>query len=295
LDIAPDFDGAAESDSSIDEMIYAMQNADLLDPFDSMAMIDVDFHEFGATVADEIDRYFQHSPLRLVGYWFDRGQTPKAAGLSLIKELTSSALTARPREESIASLVIGSNGGAVAHALLQLNAHNQVTILAFDKTSIHQARNIVPQATVVAGRESRLKLSADRFDLIVWVEGPDLRERERTLGQIRRALKPGGLFAATNLVSHSPVIPPAPFAEISDRYRAALEAAGLAHLRILDGTDLTWTRFLENSRAYFRTKLLFGELERDRYQSILRELPGGDDMVDAYVIVYASKPATEQS
>ena len=156
-------------------------------------------------------------------------------------------------------------------------------------------RRSIPQATFTTCEPDE-PLPNARFDLILAIEAFGALDRDTALAMMSERVAPGGALVASDFVG----VPSEQGASrcaleySSERaladYDSRLARAGFSDIHVTDVTYETWYRFNKSSRIYFGSKLLLFHLEREGYEAILRALPGGDLIVDAYVVVRAAMP-----
>lgn len=269
-----------------------------LDPMLGLEMVALGTPE---TVEEEVDLYFSLGELRNVGYWRAEQMTPAEACHALVDEVLAPMRAAAPAAAATASngtgardiLVIGEGGAVIASECLRLPACGQVTVAAFDRRAAKRIRAREPRAKVLRVKEKKPDLGRERFDAVVWIEGPGRRDRARGLAAARAALRPGGRLLAAELVGRASGFngasaPPDGNATAAGRYAADLIRAGFVEPSVVDVTRVTWWRFFQHSREHFKTKWLLQEIDPDRQADVLGALPGGRAAVEAYLLVSAT-------
>jgi hypothetical protein len=218
-------------------------------------------------------RQFFRSAIRNVGYWRHAAVQPDQASRQLLEELwgllPENCLADRP----VRAIVLADDADLLGPWLAE-----------------H-----LPGATanLWPAREATARLAAaEPADLVLWVEGPSLGKRSANLAAARRALRPGGWLVVSDFVGgpfdlHGRQQSPRLAQNLLVDYFADLSAAGFQQPQVYDITRRSWLPFVEQSRRYFLTKLLFHELDDDRHQEVLRALPGGGLAVEAYFVAVA--------
>lgn len=285
--IMPD-DEDFKADVSLDAVTAALNNSELFDPFGRLAVVDADLEIPSEGVEDDIDRYFQGADARNVGYWSDGIHTPKDASEHLIHALVSATFERYGKGHMLSALVIGPGASGTASALLRLRDNMQVSMLAFDAAGAEELRLSQPRAKVVRSRRGKIKMRDGAFDIVIWVEGPGLADRVPLLREIVRVLKPGGTFAAADILGRQDEAVLSLPVDMVKAYQKDLKEAHLVDVSVADVTDKTWRPFFDHSRQYFRVKHLFDQIDRQRYERTLEALPGGSHGVNAYVMAFAT-------
>jgi len=246
------------------------------DPYARLSIEERDSVVMPADVATNIAGFYHGTSLRNCGYWRCEELSGGEAATSLIEELTAMAMTARADLATGAPRVLViAHGAAAAPAII---------------------RRTLPQATFTT-LEPNQPLPNDRFDLIVAVEAFATFDRATAYATLAQRTAPGGVFVASDLLG--PTIEAGASRTLleysSDELRGEiaqyLAQTGFADVHITDVTHETWYRFNKSSRMYFGSKLLLYHLEKEDYEAILRALPGGEMVVDAYVVLRGVIPA----
>jgi len=144
-----------------------------------------------------------------------------------------------------------------------------------------------------------MQAAAATYDVVISIEGPHRQARAAAWVEMHRVLKPGGHLIASDLLGHPARDWDASSCQTADQFVAAYEGellqAGFDNGRVLNVTRKTWQVFRGHSSQHYLVKLLFQEIDRDQFDSILAALPGGELLVAAYVLAYARKPPSETS
>jgi hypothetical protein len=263
-----------------------------------LADVEKDLLGLGTSIDYELDQYFG-GQLRSVGYWRSPKLNPAAAGEAALAELF--ALLTRDEKDALAGgslLVIGERVAAVAAAIRRQLAVDTCDAIELDRdVPVNSAISIVDGdiVRIRRGAAGRIKASPNTYDAIMWLEAPSRGDRRRALRDAARALKPGGVLLATDLVGTSAAqltdyLPPETAAgDALARCQRELTAAGFATADVHDVTARGWHAFYQHSREYFLTKLLFQQIDSERYEALLAALPGGQMAIEAHLMIVARK------
>lgn len=245
------------------------------DPYARLSIEERDSVVMPADAATDIADYYHGTALRNAGYWRHEELSASEAAASLVEELTALALASRPDFVSSAPKVLAVGRGAA------------------DMSDI--VCRSVPQARVTTCEPDEA-LPHGRFDLVVAIEAFSTLDRNVAFATLSERVRPGGVVVVADFLG-SPSdqavsrrgLEYSSDAALAD-YRQQLAQAGFSELHVTDVTHETWYRFNKSSRIYFGSKLLLYHLEKEGYEAILRALPGGGLIVDAYVVVRATVP-----
>jgi hypothetical protein len=230
-------------------------------------------------VADELAAYFA-GDLRNAGYWREEAIATSQACTQLLVEMLAFLPPDQAHSPQRNVLAIGIKAEGLERELSRLLSPE--TVKAFEGAT-------------------PLEPFADSWaDLVIWIEGPSGGDRTRGFADVWRALKPGGFFLAADLLG-SPfdredhLLAEADTTTLLRSYQDDLQRAGFADARVVNITRKGWQRFYRHSREFFGTKLLFQQLDQDRYARVLAALPGGNLVVAAHVLVCAVRATTHGS
>ncbi len=275
----------------------------------------------------EAAAYFDHSPLRNVGYWRKPSVSPIDASRLLVEE-TLDLLPAAGTASHV--LVLGAGAAAMATQLLARRPDARATVVAGSRSEAAEMRKQEPRAeTIRLGSLSGLPKEA--FDAVVWVEAAPPESRPKQLRAATAALAPGGVIVGADLVGSLDACVPGqrggggPVAlweslagafrqrpnsvpdistiadtastdtfqtEAMDRFRAELRQAGAEPVRVVDITERSWQPFFRHSRNFLLVRMMLLHLDQPQYNAILDCLPGQRHVVEAYVLFEAKKPRT---
>ncbi len=218
-------------------------------------------------------RQFFRSAMRNVGYWRHAAVQPDQASHQLLDELWRMLPENCFAGKSVQAIVLADDADTLGSWL--------------------QERLPCATAQLWPAREATARLAAaEPADLLLWIEGPSLGTRAANLAAARRALRPGGWLVVSDFVGgpfdlHGRQQSPRLAQTLLVDYFADLNAAGFQESQVHDITRRSWLPFVEQSRRYFLTKLLFHEMDEDRHREVLRALPGGGLAVEAYFVAVA--------
>ncbi|MBX3411464.1 MAG: hypothetical protein KF708_02010 [Pirellulales bacterium] len=250
------------------------------DPYTRLSIEERDSIVLPTDTATTIAGFYHGTALRNTGYWRREELSGGEAAKGLVEELTALALTSRADLATTSPRVLAiARGAADAPAIIT---------------------RLLPQAFVTTCEPDE-PLPSDQFDVILAVEAFSSLERAAAYQTLAERLVAGGVIVAADPIG--PTLDEGVARQsveyVSDKIvsdlAAMLAQAGLVDIHITDVTHETWYRFNKSSRIYFGSKLLLYHLEKEDYEAILRALPGGDLIVDAYVVVRGQMPGADSA
>jgi hypothetical protein len=296
---------ALQQDTRILPPTGSLADADLafwdngyLDPVLGLSDVPKDLLGLGTSIEHELQQYFG-GDLRNAGYWRKATANPAAAAEATIVELL--ALFSPAEKEALARgrlLVIGQRAAAAAESVQQQTNVSKCEALELGRYSA-ASRSMTSSTSgniaVKFNAAGRVKVTPSTYDALMWIEGPSQTNRRRGLRDAYRALKAGGVLLASELIGRSArdltdyVAPDAAETKTIECYEQDLLAAGFRNVQVFDITSQGWRLFFGHSREFFLTKLLFHQIDAQRYEALLAALPGGQMAIEAHLMIVARK------
>lgn len=237
-----------------------------------------------------IEDYFGGSDFRLCGFWTCQTHDARAACENLVDEMLS--LFAQ-RDGMLCDA--GCGMGATTRHLLRHFAQASITGIT-TRRNLRRCRQNAPGVRFLASRLPRVRCPSRSFDKVLCFEGAGLRGSVPLLWrELARILRPGGQLVGSRIILRDEAAAgdasAGPTADGISRQRDLLLASGFESVTVLDTTRECWTMSLDHRRRHLWMRRLALEIEADVADRVLERLGGGDDLVEAYVLFSAMKPA----